>query len=150
MRKNKATLIWVIIIVIVIVGLFALPRFLGNSPYFSGGGIPCIAQGVPLNYHIHPRLTILVDGETETIPANIGNTPCLRQIHTHDRSGELHIELQGDVAYYTLGDFFKVWGKSISRDGYSLKTTVDGKEVADPAGIILEDGQQIVMEYKKL
>lgn len=150
MKKNKSTIIWVIVIVIVIVGLFALPRFLGNNPSLSGGGVPCIAQGVPLNYHIHPRLTITADGEAETIPGTIGNSPCLRQIHTHDRSGELHVEPQGNVTSYSLGDFFKVWGKSIERDGYGLKTTVDGAEVENPAGIILEDGQQILIEYRKI
>lgn len=148
MKKNKSTIIWVIVIVIVLVGLFTLPRFLGNSPSTSGGGIPCLAQHLPLNYHIHPHLTISVDGEFETIPGSIGNSPCLRQIHTHDRTGELHIEPQGDVAYYTLEDFFRVWGMEINREGYRLEATLDGEPLENPGALILEDGQQIVISYQ--
>ena len=151
MKKNKATIIWVTVVVLVLAGLFILPRFLGSSPSFStGSGVPCLVRNAQVIKHIHPHLTIVVDGEFETIPGVIGNSPCLRQIHTHDRTGELHVEPQGTSRDYTLGDFFKVWGKPVEREGYSLEVTVDGEFVASQSDIVFQDGQRIVAEYTKL
>ncbi|MCP6720016.1 MAG: hypothetical protein KJI72_01640 [Patescibacteria group bacterium] len=149
MRKNKSTIIWVIVVVFVLGGLFALPKFFGSSSSPSGSGIPCLAQHLPVREHIHPQLTITVDSEFEAIPGTIGNSPCLRTIHTHDRTGELHIEPQDD-SRYTLVDFFRAWGQSIEREGYVLEITVDGTRVENPATIIFKDRQRIVMEYTVL
>ena len=148
MKKNRSTIIWVIVVVLIVGGLFALPKLFGSSSFSSGSGIPCLAQHLPVRKHIHPQLTITVDGGFETIPGTIGNSPCLRTIHTHDRTGELHIEPQDD-SEYTLVDFFKVWGRSMEREGHVLEIMVDGTLVENPAVIIFEDGQQIAMEYTR-
>ncbi len=69
-----------------------------------------------LKLHIHSKLEILINGKKEAIPANIGVLPgTLRPIHTHDTSGEIHIEgpCQRD---FTLGDFFKIWNKQFNRE----------------------------------
>ena len=151
MKRNKATIIWVTVVVLVLGGLFVLPRLLGSSPSSSiGSGVPCLVQRAPVIKHIHPQLTIVLDGEFETIPSAIGNNPCLRQIHTHDRTGQLHVEPQGVDRDYTLEDFFRVWGKSLERDGYSLEVTVGGKVVTDPSDLLFQDGQRIVAEYTEL
>ena len=149
MRKNKSTIIWIIVAVLIVGGLFALPRFFGSSSFSGGSGAPCLAQHLSVREHIHPQLTIAMDGEFETIPATIGNSPCLRTIHTHDRTGELHVEPQ-DSSEYTLADFFRTWGKSIEREGYALEITVNGTLVENPAAIIFEGGQRIAMEYTML
>jgi hypothetical protein len=47
------------------------------------------------------------------LPKNIGLQGCAYEVHTHDSSGIIHVETQ---SYHriTLGDFFAVWGRSLS------------------------------------
>ena len=150
MKKNNSTIIWVIVVGVVLVILFVLPKLKSpNQPGVPNTGVPCLVPNVSLTQHIHPQLTIDVDGVQETIPANIGLGACERAVHTHDDTYQIHVESQ-DTRQYTLGDFMSVWGKTFNRDGYNLETTVDGQLNQDPAGILFKDGQQIVMNYKKI
>jgi hypothetical protein len=67
--------------------------------------------------HIHPHVSININGNPVTIPAGIGilGVNGDMQIHTHDASGTLHVEsiLQHN---FTLGDFFKIWGKPFTKN----------------------------------
>lgn len=102
-----------------------------------------------LGMHIHPQLQITQDGQPVMIPANIGIEPtCMRPIHTHDVSGMIHLEfpVQHD---FTLGEFFKVWGQPLHKDGYNLTMTVDGQANNDGEKLVLKDHQQIVLTYTK-
>ncbi len=86
--------------------------------------IPCLPTMPDNQYHRHTYLGILVQGKQVAIPYGIGmdnpgmpdatgfeNTAtCFYYIHTHDRSGYIHVEPNGVVSY-TLSDFFKVWGQ---------------------------------------
>jgi len=148
MRRNKSTWILILIVVALLLFLLIYPRIneKGNSGSFA---VPCLSPNKPLLQHIHPQLTILVDGVAEETPANIGLVGCERALHTHDTTGEIHVEAQ-DKREYTLGDFMSVWGKDIEREGYTFKVTVDGEEVLNPFAIVFEDGQQIVLEYQAL
>ncbi|OGG40710.1 hypothetical protein A2116_01335 [Candidatus Jorgensenbacteria bacterium GWA1_49_17] len=146
MRKNKSTLILGIGIVLLLVFLFAYPRMKSGNGSGDSSVVPCLLPNTPLLQHIHPRLTILVDDAPEIVPADIGLSGCEQALHTHDETGEIHAEAQ-DRREYTFGDFMGVWEKSFEREGYSLKATVDGKEIVNPAGIVLKDGEQIVLEY---
>jgi len=149
MRKDKATIIFVIAVTVALIFLFAIPR-LKSSKSGSGvsSGVPCLIPNLPLLQHVHPHLTILVDGVEEVVPANIGLVSCERALHTHDDTGEIHVEAQ-DRRDYTLGDFMGVWGKTIERPGYPVTVKVDGKISENPARIPLKDKEQIVIEYKK-
>lgn len=126
-----------------------LPRLKSGNNGGVGTNVPCLVPNLPLTQHIHPHLQILVDDVQEFIPINAGLTGCERALHTHDDTGEIHVESQ-DTRQYTLGDFMGVWNKPFNRDGYNLETTVDGQLVQDPAGILFKDGQHIVMNYKKI
>mgnify|MGYP001569069171 FL=1 len=113
-----------------------------------------------LELHIHSHLKIIIDGKQETIPSNIGIAyGIMRPVHTHDETGELHIEgpCKRD---FTLGDFFSIWGKVFNSQcifekcinnennaNSSLKVFVDGQENNDFENIILKDKQEIVVEY---
>ena len=109
-----------------------------------------------LKLHIHADLRILIDGEEQFIPANIGVSPgVMRPIHTHDSSGELHIE--GPCARdFTLGDFFSIFGREFSRqcifdkcvDNGSLKFVVDGRENFGFENYVMRDGDNLLIEYK--
>lgn len=110
-----------------------------------------------LALHIHADLEILIDGNKEFIPANIGvSQNVMRPIHTHDSSGEVHIE--GPCKReWTLGEFFEVWNKEFSSQRIFEKTiengeltmTVNGIPNTDFENYILKDGDKIVIEYKE-
>ena len=97
--------------------------FWANGDTASGGqgatvaGVPC----GPLveTYHIHSHLSILVDGQARSIPADVGiidtaTTDCHYEVHTHDLSGKLHVEGPA-AATYTLGQLFAIWGQPLTR-----------------------------------
>jgi len=126
----------------------------------------------PLNtsLHQHPILQIYVEGQTfqngplYPLPANIGIDPSMWKdhtmdqyaemgtmspIHTHDSSGEIHLEMSSWHPC-TLGDFFSVWGQPFDRDGVlsyrgTTTLTVDGQPSEAFRGLVLQHGQQIVI-----
>jgi len=92
-------------------------------------GIQC-QTSEQLVYHIHVHLTVFVDGQPRQIPYGIGIGPpvqvhgtptgpfassgtCFSWLHTHAADGIVHIE-SPTQRIYTLGDFFDVWGKTLT------------------------------------
>ena len=150
MRKNKSTWMWIAVVAVLLVGLFLYPKLTApkNSNTANAKGAPCLVPNLPLSQHIHPELTILVNGVKEMLPQNVGLLDCERALHTHDDTGVIHVESQ-DKREYTLGDFFSVWKKSIEREGYTVLVTADGEPVSDPAGLKFKDGQKILISYTK-
>ncbi len=169
-KKGKKTFITVF--VILIVGLVILGSNNIFQPSPSGGNdnskdslskrVPCLntTLGVTAAYHIHPHLAIKADGKEIAIPANIGLSlvGCERVMHTHDATGEIHIE-PNYYQEFTLGDFFAVWGRPFSRGqildyapdlDHEIVMTVDGKPSEEFENLIFKDKQQIVIEYKKI
>ncbi len=66
--------------------------------------------------HIHPSLTITINGIKQTIPANIGISPdgqTFHEIHTHDATGTLHVETNSP-RNFRLDEFFAIWGQPFS------------------------------------
>jgi hypothetical protein len=107
--------------------------------------------------HYHADLEIIIDGKKQEIPVDIGvENELMRAVHTHDASGELHIE-GPCIRDYTLGDFFTIWGKQFTSqcvfefctDKGILKMTVNGEENIEFEQLLLQDGQKIVIEYVK-
>lgn len=110
-------------------------------------------------FHIHSHLTILNNGQEKTVPANIGvypnNSPsCLYWLHTHDTTGEVHMEAPVTRSF-TLGNFFDIWKQPLSKtqvatytdNGQPIKAFVDGKEfTGDPRTIELKSHTNIVLE----
>lgn len=136
-------------------GLVAFFAYAGQPQPFD---ITRACSGGTESFHIHPRLTILLNGEPVEIPANIGVSPtCMRWTHTHDSSGTIHVEApyRRDV---TLGDFFKVWKKDLSHDdvlGYvrdarhDLTMTIDGHPSDAWENLVLQDGEKIVLSISE-
>lgn len=82
-------------------------------------GIPCLLN-MPEAYHVHSHVTIYLDGEAQSVPANIGIHPqqparCFYLIHTHDRSGKIHVEAEAPGTF-TLGQLFAIWGQPLETD----------------------------------
>jgi hypothetical protein len=144
----------IILGIIVIGGIILL--FLGNkgsSPRElivseNGTEIPCLPNGhQAIAQHIHPVISIIVNGEEEVVPANVGiDGRCMREVHTHDTTGTIHIETKELDTIYKLPDFFAVLGKPMVRDGYTLIVKKDGEEVS-PEDLVFEDRSIVEVMY---
>ncbi|MFN2529088.1 MAG: hypothetical protein ABR584_10280 [Candidatus Baltobacteraceae bacterium] len=89
-------------------------------------GIHCEAQE-QVSLHIHSHLDIFDRGTQIQIPkyagiiAGANGAGCLYWVHTHDGSGIIHVEAP-EIQSYTLGNFFHVWGGSLSRNAVGTLT----------------------------
>ncbi|MEV0095637.1 hypothetical protein [Streptomyces sp. NPDC050738] len=98
--------------------------------------------------HIHPHLTVYVDGRRVPVPADVGidrtgPKPRYSPLHTHDRSGKLHVE-SAVWRDFTLGQFLVEWGVRCSGG----RATVDGVAFrGDPSRIVLHDKDDIKLFY---
>jgi hypothetical protein len=109
-------------------------------------------------FHIHFDLEIVINGEKQIIPTDIGVSPaCMNALHTHDTSGQIHIE-SPQKRDFTLADFFAVWGKTYNKDQiidskvddrYVIRETVNGEEVENYENTILRDDDKIVIFYEE-
>lgn len=122
--------------------------------------------------HWHPKLTILIKGEKQEMPANIGigtqyaNHPLydsmmqMTNIHTHDNSGTLHWEvMKGPVKKddVKLGQFFSIWDKQFkpscifdkcSGEEGKVKMLVNGQENQEFESYHVRDGDNIEIRYE--
>jgi hypothetical protein len=133
--------------------------FVGTRPKKPIADVMAVCvQHAGVGMHIHPQLTIVIDGAERTIPSDIGISPgCMRPIHTHDDTGQIHLEFPSpqDVR---LGQFFAVWGQPVSRTlildrtlgpDDLLRVMVNGKEVSELENLLLRDHDDIVIEVQK-
>ncbi len=162
-KKSKKTLFTLALVVIVGFGLLGMG---GNfSAIWGNSGAEKTTREVAMSctldidtkFHIHPHLTIIVNGAEQTIPANTGiSLTCMHPLHTHDDTGTIHVEspIQRD---FTLGDFFAVWKKTFNKGqildskadaGHEIVMTVDGSVSDQYENLILRDEQKIVIEYR--
>lgn len=169
-KRNKNILIFAVLLVVAfgLLGFNRLPLLPSGGSDNSGGQdqnsgsarsyvLNTCTSDALTTFHIHPRLTILINGKNYVVPANIGaGLTCLRPIHTHDDSGTIHVEspTQKD---FTLGDFFAIWAQPFSKDqilnyksdsSHGIVMTVDGQPNSEYGNLILKDKQQIAIEYK--
>lgn len=119
--------------------------------YFNNTNIACLANGhQSIESHIHPELSIVVDGEDERIPADIGiNHLCMSEIHTHDSSGRVHVETFDSerLVGMTLADFFTVWDRDVEREGYDLEIIQDGEVKDSVSDVPMIDNSVIELNY---
>lgn len=121
-------------------------------------GIQCSA-GEQTAYHIHAHLAVYVNRQQRVIPEGIGIPPpqqvaqtssgpfvtggaCFYWLHTHDRTGVIHIESPTQRTY-TLGQFFAIWNQPLSAGQAgpakgTVTAMVGGRRYSgDPAGLPL-------------
>lgn len=135
-------------------GLFLWPKLndpnKGAKKAWADSDIDCLVSHSKTAQHIHPRLTVFVDEQRIEVPANAGDvTGCMAEVHTHDGAGTIHVESIDSGKQFKLKDFFTIWGQPFEKDGYDIEMTVDGKSSADLGELILQDGQEIILNYKK-
>ena len=108
-------------------------------------------------FHIHPVLSIYVEGEVQPLPANVGIVPgCMKTIHTHTPDGVIHIE-SDEPRDFTLGDFFANWEQPFSQTQlrdyttdatHRIRVTVNGADVDTYEQTVLRDHDQIAIYYE--
>ncbi len=161
--KRKTIYLAIIVILAVAVGLFILFKNLSS---------PDNAFEVPKRpIHWHPKLKIIIKGEDQFIPVNIGisignnidsqiSGMRMSPVHTHESDGTLHLEnnkpwLKPDTL--TLGYFFKVWDKNFNSscifdycnsENAKLTMTVNGQPNNEFGNYVMRDKDEIVIEYK--
>ncbi len=143
----------------------------GNSTYWTEP-FP-FGRDPTLHWHAYPKFNLC--GQEETL-LDIMRTagvkfPSLDSesmvgpegLHTHLGEPWIHIESPPpNRAAITLGQFFKNINVKFSNSGIltyagtngcnnnqtnSMKVTADGKSVVDPANLVLQDGQKILISY---
>ncbi len=121
-----------------------------------------------IRLHIHPQLSILIRGASETLPANIGIDRDLWRDHsldqygvnglspllTRDSSGTIHVESNA-VRDFTLYEFLAVWGERMDysqvvgnpvQPGESACIFVNGQSTSLSSDVAFVDQQKIVLE----
>jgi hypothetical protein len=104
--------------------------------------------------HIHPHLTIFINGQEQVIPALIGLTPAgWEPLHTHDTSGTIHVE-SPVVQDFHLSDFFAIWGQPFDSQvilnhradaAHPVTMTVNGQPSNAYGNLVLHDLDNIVI-----
>ena len=125
-------------------------------------GIQASEQGsmaTKMVMHIHPQLSVKVNGQPIIAPENIGIEKSLWKdhsldkygmqgmspLHTHDSSGTIHVESSVERDY-TLGEFLDVWGGLDNSDDKTVKVIVNGQPLSDWRNHILKDKEKISLE----
>ena len=168
MNKTNARLSggwWLCISIIACIGgLFVLKSFT-KRPSLSDAishkttrevALACTSD-MATQFHIHPHLEIIINGERQEIPAKIGiQLTCMNSLHTHDATGKIHVE-SPEKRDFTLADFFAVWDRPFNKDQildykvddrHRIKETVNGTEIQDFENTVLHDGDQIIITYE--
>lgn len=130
-----------------------------------------VAEVVNMNtirMHIHPQLSILIRGASETLPTDIGINRDLWRDHSLDRygvnglsplltrdgSGTIHVE-SNTVRDFSLRNFLAVWGETVDysqvvgnpvQPGESACMFVDGLSVPLTSDVVFVDQQKIILE----
>jgi hypothetical protein len=82
------------------------------------GGLDCFAS-LSQAFHLHSHVAIFLNGTQLAVPHSVGlvdvagPNECHYPIHTHDRSGMIHVE-NATSGTFTLGQLFAIWGQPLS------------------------------------
>ena len=148
-------IIWGLVVIALLVGGAWWSNSLSSGD--SGGSEnPIIARD---GLHWHSDLAIVINGEQQDIPANIGLIGGHNPIHTHENDGEVHMEFEGVVRENDtrLGILFNHWGREftanrifdyVNGEGGSVRMLVNGVENTDFENYRMHDGDKIEIRYE--
>lgn len=154
-KKIKKLFFAGIISLIIGGGIFGLVWYAKTRPSLPESEV-ISRQGL----HWHPNLTIKILGENQDIPAGIGLERLPHKpMHTHDRGSVIHMEFAGQVRAndIRLGQFFKIWGKTFSKDcifdkcsgpDNQLTMLINGKENLEFENYLMRDGDKIEIIFE--
>jgi len=100
---------------------------------------------MPETYHVHAHLSLFLNGDQLIVPDHVGipspgGMECAYSIHTHDASGEIHIE-SPTPGTFTLGNLFHIWGEPLDR------TNIGGIAGLPITVYIVDEGNAAATEY---
>ena len=173
--KKKIIIVLIVCLMVLIVG-YSQPNTQSNtqpeSPSNTQPESPSNTQPESTNkgaVHLHPKLTILINGEQVMIPDDIGSRTGkiidtdisgmkMSPTHTHESDGTIHVENNNPSSKpetLTLGYFFSVWDKPFSStcifdyctDKGTLEMFVNGDANTEFGDYIMQDGDDILIEY---
>lgn len=158
-QGSSSTTWWILGLTALVIGLVIFLGVKYSDPTKTNREVAlACTTDMATRFHIHPSLEILINGEKQAIPTNIGvKADCMNALHTHGTSGEIHVE-SPQKRDFTLADFFAVWGKPYSKDQildsktddrYVIRETVNGQEVGDYENTVLKDKDKIVISYEE-
>jgi hypothetical protein len=97
------------------------------------GNVSCNQWSANRDYFSHAHLSIFRNGVQLAIPQYIGwSDACIYDINTDSRNGVIDTVSSTGYKFMTLGQFFTIWGQSLSRDNIAGITGL-------PVVIYLED-----------
>jgi len=105
-------------------------------------GMDCIVNP-PQTFHVHAHVSIFLDGVQLAVPPYVGGVPqpaggrCYYPIHTHDRSGKIHVEAAAPGTF-TLGQMFTIWGQPLESTNVAGLTGKPIKVFVTDAGVVTE------------
>lgn len=163
MKKISITSVIVVLTIAAFIGFIAYaisrpdPRVAMTSRQF----VQECTTDMATQYHVHAKLKIIADKKEVGVIPSIGidnARNCMSALHTHKNDGTIHIEspVQKD---FTLGDFFFKWNQPFSKNQildnkvdaeHAIKMFVNGVGSQDFENLILNDKQEIVIDYYSL
>jgi sulfur carrier protein ThiS len=164
MNKKYSGFVIVIVFILVISGLLLWSRALKNKTEKSLEDMTSrevalrMTMDMATEFHIHPEIEVIINGEKQDIPPNIGvKQNGMTALHTHEGGGVIHVEspIQKD---FTVGDFFAVWGKIFTKDqiinsvvdeSHQIIVTVNGSTVDTFENTVMNDNDKIIISYVK-
>lgn len=158
--KNSSSVVWWIggvIVVAVALLIIGASKNSTSSKTNREVALTCTTD-MATQFHIHPHLDIMINGQRQEVLANIGiGITCMNALHTHDNSGTIHVE-SPEKRDLTLSDFFAVWNKTYNQNQildykvdnqHTIRETVNGNEVQDYENTVIHDKDQIVIYYEQ-
>lgn len=116
-HRSHTKLIIAVVLIVIAVGALGvyLPTLLQTPTNPACASFPFPPIGTQdLSEHYHAMLSIYVNGQEVSIPANVGegdSGPCTQPLHVHSAdpgTNVIHIETPQERTY-TLGEFFRIW-----------------------------------------
>jgi hypothetical protein len=119
-----------------------------------------IASSEKLTQHIHAHVDVYVNGQKQTVPANLGiatDGSQLAEMHTHDNTGVIHIESPSKTKKFTLGEVFTEWNVKLTPTQlgglkadatHPLTVYLNGKpQTGDPTTVQLAAHAEVAVVY---
>jgi uncharacterized C2H2 Zn-finger protein len=148
---------YVAVPVVLIAAVFALVSSQPNA-VTTGNNVISSSEIPSVPIHWHPKLTIKLNGQQQTIPANLGAVGVHQPIHTHDTTGTLHYENNNPTPEnMPLRYFFeRVWRKTFNStcildycndDSGDVKMFINRKQSFEYENYIPKDKDEIIIEF---
>ena len=144
---------------VVYAALFVFPQQNPQGNQLPVGTDAVLTNGVPdYPIHWHPHLRIVIKGEEQVIPANIGLTSANHEpIHTHEADGIIHVENTNPTQEnMKLAYFFGIWGKTFNKDCIfdhcngpdgTVKFFINGEQSNLFENYVYRDKDELLIEY---